>query len=196
MKKLIVLAVATLVAVCMAVPAFAVESKVGKGSSELSAFANITGTTSSVDGKETSKSTTTMVQLGYAYFLTDAFSLGASILGVGNSTTPTGGDTTSTTVTYVQLDGKFHFYSKGQTVIPYVGLSVGATAISSQSKGFTDSASGSMVAGRGGLKFFVSETTSLNLELAVDQYSYQFAGSSTTTTNQDTIFSVGFSTYF
>jgi outer membrane protein W len=195
MKKIAVLAVAVLmVCVCMTVPAFA-GAKIGAGTSEVNVYGNIQKSeSSSSDSDGKTKVDTTTISAGYGYFITDAISIGASVMGIGVDVTDSSDNKSKNTFTYLQLDGKYHFYSKGATVVPYLGASVGEAMIKSESGNESNSANGTMVMGRGGLKFFVSESTSVNLELNYARYKTTM--DDITATTNATTFEIGISTYF
>jgi len=195
MKKIMVLAVAVLVVVCMAVPAFAA-SKIGAGTSELNVFGNLGSSENKMNGQKVSTDVSTNVSVGYGYFVTDLIQVGVSLQEFLTETKPEGGSTSKSGVTYVQLDGKFHFYSKGATVVPYVGASVGQATMTSSSGGSSSNASGTMVTGRAGVKMFVSENTSVNLELNIAQYETKVSGSDFKMKTNTVTGQVGLSTYF
>jgi len=93
----------------------------------------------------------------FGYFITPKLQLGISGFTLGG--TDYSSDGVFGTV-------KYHFYSKGQTVVPYIGAQAGMFAISN-GVSYTSFSYGGM----GGLKFFVREDTSINLEANYLRYS-------------------------
>lgn len=188
MKKLLVVMFILSVTLFVHQYGEAAVSGLQQGKSELGGYADISGTSSTAKvGSYSSTSTSSSTSLGftYGYFLTDAIQLSGRLFAVG---TESSGTTTSTTYTY--LEGKYHFYEKGQELVPYLGLGLGGLSIKSGGV----SGSGSSVALMGGLKFFISENTSINPELNISSNSYSMSGAEITAAT--TRLFVGFSLYF
>lgn len=166
-------------------------SAIQQGSSELGGQISLEGSTSTTEGSSTEyDSSTATLGITYGYFVTDAIQLAGRYFSVSSSSGTDGTVTNETTYSYLYLEGKYHFYSKGQTFIPYVGVGIGTASMTSESPGYTYSSSGSSSSLMGGVKYFVSENTSLNTELNVGSAKFD-----TTTTNTTRLL-IGFSVYF
>lgn len=159
-------------------------SALQEGKSELGGNADITSTSVTYTGGSSTSSSTSL-GFTYGYFLTDAVQLAGRIFA-----TATKSESTESTTTYYYLEGKYHFYEKGQDMIPYLGLGLGALNIKSDST----SGSGSSYALMGGIKYFISENTSANVELNLSSNKYSMGG--TDITAATTRLWAGFSYYF
>lgn len=173
-----------LVAVMFAYSNEAFAGGIQKGASEFSASGSIDKISTKSEysymghsmgsSKESSNGAT--VNLGYSYFLTDQISAGANLMVNGTKTKYDDGATISDTTTGIDLNAKYHFiFSKGQTVVPYLGLQGGWLEMSTKSKDY-GSASGSAgsYGGMGGVKFFITENVSFNTELNYRKYNVTF----------------------
>ena len=170
MKKVLVAVVAVLL-VSVSASAFAAQG-MGKGAKEVSAFASISSTDSSAQNtyygsSMDTKSSDQTLSLGFSYFLTDPISLGARI---DEMMSKQSGSKFSTT--FVQVEGKFHFYRKGQPVIPYAGLSLGAA----MTEVAGDSSVGALFQPKAGVKMFLSENVAANVELNYSIYQSSIGG--------------------
>jgi outer membrane protein W len=179
MKKILVV-LFTVVLVSMSASAFAAQ-KMGKGAKEVAAFASISSTDSSPGG--TSKDQT--LALGFGYFLTDPISVGARI---DEMMTKSQGFKVSTT--FIEVEGKYHFYQKSQPVIPYAGLSLGAAMTEMAG----DSSTGILFQPKAGVKMFLSENIAANAELNYSIYDSEMAGADVT--NKTLKLQVGLSMFF
>ncbi len=175
MKRYLVILCIMVVTVLICPKADSAVSGVQQGTSEIGGY----GSLQSISGGGTTIKLTTIAAT-YGYFLTDEIQLNGTILYVG------AGDGTTTSLKGLDLQGKYHFYQKGQTAIPYVGIQLGSIATEDAGTSSTSTSYGAM----GGLKYFISENTSVNPEL--NYRSYQFSGVSVTST----ALLVGFSVYF
>src|SRR3990167_685443 len=129
MKKLLAVIVMLLVTLSICSYGEAAVSNLQQGQSELGGNIDITSTSSTVKvGSYSSTSTSSSTSLGftYGYFLTDAVQLAGRIFATGTKS-----ESTESTTTYYYLEGKYHFYEKGQDMIPYLGLGLGALGIKS-----------------------------------------------------------------
>ncbi|MCL4456718.1 MAG: porin family protein [Nitrospirae bacterium] len=146
----------------------AVEAGISEGTSELGTMAAISSLSGKAQGSKFT-STTTLGLAQYGYFITDHIQLGGSVLYMGQ-TSKTADEKSTSDATGIDLYGKYHFYSKGQSVVPYLGVQAGYLDISAKSDG--DSASGDAFSygGMGGLKFFITEKISFNTELNYRRY--------------------------
>lgn len=171
-------------------------SALQQGKSELGGNFDITSTSSTAKvGSYSSTSSSSSTSLGatYGYFLTDAVQLAGRIFATGTSS-GSGSSKSESVTTYYYLEGKYHFYQKGQDMIPYLGLGLGALNITSTSGGTSTSGSGSSYALMGGIKYFISENTSANAELNISSNTYTFSGADITAAT--TRLWAGFSYYF
>jgi len=174
MKKIVIALVASSL-VFFSVSAHAFESKIGQGATEVDSFLSMQALTMTSPGGESTKTQLETVSLGLHYFVTEKLSLGGSVLVMGVQTQLPGTDNdTATTSTYFQLDAKYHFYEKGQQLIPYVGVSIGDALSESQGAGSVDYSNAFMWTPRAGLKYFVNETTAINVELNYSSYTQDF----------------------
>lgn len=192
MKKFLAVMCMLAVTLLYCSSAEAVEPGIGEGTSELGAMAAITSLSGKAQGnKFTSNTTIGLAQ--YGYFITDHIQLGGSVLYMGN-TAKTNDEKSTSDAIGIDLNGKYHFYSKGQTVVPYLGVQAGYLDLSAKSDG--DSASGSAFSygGMGGLKFFITEKISFNTELNYRRYKMSIE-SIKANVNQLTLL-LGFSVYF
>lgn len=180
------------------------EPKIGQGASELGLFTSIGAGESSVSGStKKNKSTDLTLDVRYSYFVTDGFQIGVQLNGMGTTSwTETNGkkdsnsESTSTT-TFIYLDAKYNFYSKGWTTIPYIGLGIGQASTKFQSAGSPESTgSGTATAVMLGLKNFITDTTSLNIELKGDSFKYTPSGANVQYTSSNTTLLLGLSAYF
>jgi len=133
--------------------AFAVDSLKGRGS--LGAFLTGQRTEIGYEG-DTFESNQTIFQGSLGYFVTDhvEINFAPTIIGIEVE----GED--STLYSYFG-NVKYNFYNAGWTVIPYIGLQAGISGVEYDD----DSDSNFAYGGMGGLKIFVTEDLSLDLEL-------------------------------
>lgn len=174
-----------LVALMFAYSNEAAAAGIQKGASEFTVNGSLSQLTSKMDDSD-SKTTsyTNTGTLGYSYFLTDQVSVGANLLYSGSETEDDAGTSTSNDVTTgIDLNAKYHFiFSKGQTVVPYLGLQGGWINMYSESTytytfgtttytGTSDSSgSAGSYGGMAGVKFFITENVSINTELNYRAY--------------------------
>lgn len=153
-----------------------------KGASEFTASGSIDRVTTTSEysymgysGSEKSSSNGTTVNLGYNYFLTDQVSAGANLMINGNKDKYDDGTTSSDVTAGIDLNAKYHFiFSKGQTVVPYLGLQGGWINMAIKSEGESASGSAGSYGGMGGVKFFITENVSFNTELNYRKYTVGF----------------------
>ena len=194
MKK-IVIVLLTCCMVFLSASANAFESKIGQGTTEVDSFLSAQALTMTSPGGESTKTQLATVSLGLHNFVTERLSLGGSLLVMGVQTQlPGSGNDTATVSTYLQLDAKYHFYEKGQQAIPYVGFSIGDALSRAQGTGSVDYSNALMWTPRAGLKYFVSESTSINMEVNYSQYTQNFGQGSVDISSLS--LQVGFATYF
>ncbi len=192
MKKLLVVVFILSVTLFVHQYGEAAVSNLQQGKSELGGNIDITGTSSTVKTgsySSTDSSASTSLGFTYGYFLTDAVQLAGRLFATGTSSGSGSTESVSTT-TYYYLEGKYHFYSKGQDMIPYLGLGLGALNIKSDST----SGSGSSYSFMGGFKYFISENTSINTELNISSNKYSMGSADITAAT--TRLWAGFSLYF
>lgn len=97
----------------------------------------------------------------FAYFLTDAISLGGTTAGVAFSS----GDTDVTSVT-LELEPNYHF-NTASNVVPYAGVHTGMAIVD-----YGDGSNSEIDYGlQGGMKFFLSESTAFDTQLRFTRYS-------------------------
>lgn len=213
-RILIVLLAFALTLSCSTV--FAMDVKMQKGASEVAVFMSIEESESSASGMfagsknfDESKD----VDLRYGYFLTDGLQIGVSYMAmVSKSWSEENGikDPNSDSkmeIDFLYLDLKYNFiFAQSQVVIPYVGVGVGTASTKMTSKDYatgmntTSKGDGTSTALMAGLKFFVTESTSLNLELRMDEFEYEpsIPGEiqKITYTTETTGINLGLSVYF
>jgi opacity protein-like surface antigen len=186
MKKILVVLFAVML-VSMSASAFAAQ-KMGKGAKEVSAYASISSTDSSSNNSFYSyseKSKDQTIALSLSYFLTDPISLGVRI-----DEMMTKGSGFKMSTTFIEVEGKFHFYRKNQPVIPYAGLSLGAAMTDING----DSSTGALFQPKAGVKVFLTENVAANAEL---NYSiYESSVGPIDVTNKTLKFQVGLSMFF
>ena len=153
MKKILVLAFVMIVATASSSFAY----KIGENANEFTVYGSI----SSSDADQGDAVETTILAVGYNRFVTNEVSAGINVMTVGAKS---GGD--KATMTFVEVNGKYHFIQTGQPLVPYVGLYLGQVTMDAGG----DSASGTEIKPAAGLKYFVSENTSLNAELSYAFY--------------------------
>jgi opacity protein-like surface antigen len=150
---LTVVAVLTIVPFVWANNAYAVESLKGKGSlAGLVSFQNLeysNGYDSEID--------MTNIQAAIGHFFTD--NLEVNFAPMIMRIEPEGADDVLLYNYFVNL--KYNFYQEGATTIPYLGVQTGITGYEAAGDDDSDLSYGAM----GGVKFFVSEEVSVNLEL-------------------------------
>ncbi|OGW37077.1 MAG: hypothetical protein A2X58_05700 [Nitrospirae bacterium GWC2_56_14] len=183
MKKILVVLFAVML-VSLSASAFA-EQKMGKGAKEIAAYASISSTDSSVSGGTSTKSNDQTISLGVGYFLTDPISVGVRI---DEMMSKQAGTKFSTT--FIEVEGKFHFYRKNQPVIPYAGLSLGAAMTDVAG----DSSTGVLFQPKAGVKVFLTENVAANAELNYSVYESELAG--VDVTNKTLKFQAGLSMFF
>lgn len=184
-----------LVAVMFAYSNEASAAGIQKGASEISAFGSLSRMTTKVDDyKDTTH--TNIGMLGYSYFLTDQISAGANLLLIGMKSKDSEGSTSSAGITGIDLNAKYHFFSKGQTVVPYLGLQGGLMRMSLKSDGDSLSGRAPSYGGMGGVKFFITENIAFNTELNYRRYSIKFSGYESKAKINNLSLLLGFSVYF
>ena len=167
-----------LVAVMFVYSNEAVAAGIQKGASEISANGSLSRLVYKVTVEDTKAKDTTngaAVRLGYSYFLTDQVSAGANLMINGNKDKYDDGTTSSDLTAGIDLNAKYHFiFSKGQTVVPYLGLQGGWINMAIKSEGESASGSAGSYGGMGGVKFFITENVSFNTELNYRKYTVGF----------------------
>jgi len=160
MKKILIAVGLVLV---MATSALAIN----KGQSELNLYGAIGETTTKAKGASSQTSDDFTTRIGYGYFFTDAFSLGADI---DYNYSKSQGSSDGTNTIYTLLTTKYHFMPKN-TLVPYIGAQLGGYFMDA---GSNLSSTGFAYGALGGIKYFLTENASINAEL-------NFLGMSTTT---------------
>jgi opacity protein-like surface antigen len=194
MKKTIIQFVIIAVSIFMVTSAYAAGAGIGQGSNEFFGQAQLANTKSTPEGGSSTTTTTALYTVGYGRFITDPIQLGISHTGVIYST-----DNSDSGIMIFDGFAKYHFYSKGQTVVPYVGIQLGFVGLSSSSSGGSDtSGTGFSYGGMGGIKFFLSENFAVNTELNYRHSSMTItAGNSDYTSTEDALTALlGFAIYF
>jgi outer membrane protein W len=197
MKKITISMLVLAMVFFMSASVYAAGAGIGKGSAEVLLQGTLSFTNSKADDTTVDLSQFQYV-VGGGYFLTDGLQVGATHLGTVMQVKS--GDVTAT-ANMLTLDAflKYYFYSKGQTVIPYVGIQGGALYL--KAKG---DAGGSGTAdytqtipsygGMGGLKYFITENVSFNTEL--NYRHFQFKVDETNVKSDNISLLLGFSYYF
>lgn len=198
MRKCIVLLFVVAMTFCMQSSALAAGAGIGAGSSEVGVQSSLMFTTTKPEGGGETKDTTTMFLANYGYFITDGLQVGGSLLTSGTSSEDIYGTETSSVTTGFDAFAKYHFYRKGQTVVPYVGAQLGVVGVSMDSGYGEATGSALSYGGMGGVKFFMSEKTSLNLELNYRHYDIDmdYDGYTSKSKTDSTALLIGFSVYF
>ncbi len=173
MKKILVLAFIMVIAAASSSFAY----KIGQDANEFTVYGAIMS--SSADGADTVD--TTVLAVGYNRFLTNEVSGGINVMQVGAESA---GE--KATMTYIEVNGKYHIIQQGQPLVPYVGLYLGRVTIDAGG----ESASGTEIKPAAGVKYFVSENASVNAELSYAWYSIESVDVTTTMLN------FGLSVYF
>ncbi len=129
---------------------------------------------------------TTIINILYGYFFTDAIELAGSLNVIENDF----GDT-ETTQTGFELQFKYHFIGTRTSFLPYLGVQAGVYGLEDG----TDELKGFSTGFMGGAKYFVSEKTSVNLE-----YNYRMMKLEDEDDNSYdatvTVLGIGYSIYF
>jgi hypothetical protein len=195
MKKLAVLMLVFTTIFFMSTSVYAAGAGIGKGSTELFLNGNLIHTDTKTGG-DTTKIDQFSYLVGGGYFLTDGLQVGLSHLGTVIEA-KNGGKITLSILTFDAF-AKYYFYSKGQTVVPYVGIQGGWVSL--KAEGEFGGASGEYSKGvgsygaMGGLKFFLTENVTFNTEL--NYRHYDFTVEDTTVKVDQTALLLGFSFYF
>jgi outer membrane protein W len=184
-----------LVAVMFAYSNEAAAAGLQKGASEIAAFGSLSRMTTKMDDYKDTTNTNIGI-LGYNYFLTDQVSAGANLLLMGTKSKDNEGSTSSVVATGIDLNAKYHFTSKGQTVVPYLGLQGGWMGISMKSDGDSLSGRAPSYGGMGGVKFFITENIAFNTELNYRRYNIKFSGEESKAKINNLSLLLGFSVYF
>jgi len=179
-------------------------NNIERGTSEFGIFTGINKSETTFSGfSGSSFRDSANLNLNYGVFLVGGLQLGASImLDKGESWSETNGtkdagSESEDETTFVFLDLKYNFvFSKSQPVVPYIGLGVGAASTSSTSGGRTSKGSGTAAKFGVGVKFFLTENTSLNAEFRTESFSYTLDGTSLELTQETTGLNLGLSVYF
>lgn len=183
-------------------PAFA-GNNIQRGTSEFAVSTSLNETESSVSGMSGSSfRDSANLNLNYGVFLVGGLQLGVSLMldkGEGWSEDATGSMTneTSDETSFLFLDMKYNFvFSKRQPVVPYIGIGIGTASTSSTSGGMTTEGSGTAAKFGVGVKFFVTENTSVNAEFRSESFTYTPDGSTYESEQTTTGFNLGMSVYF
>lgn len=201
MKKIVIAVLVVALALTYST-AFA-GNNIGRGTSEFGIFTSVNSSETSVSGTSGSfKRDSANLNMSYGVFLVGGLQLGASImLDKGSSWSESASGVKSNKsedeTTFVFLDLKYNFvFSKSQPVVPYIGIGVGAASTSSTSGTTTTKGSGTAGKFGVGVKFFVTENTSLNAEFRGDTFTYKPSGSKVDYTTDTASLNLGLSVYF
>jgi len=176
-KALVLVCVMVIVMMFMGAASADAAYRIGMGVNEFTVFGSISNMSPSTGDSIK----TTIVAAGYNRFVTNDISAGANIETV---TASSGGNKAE--MTFIEINGKYHFIRKGEPLVPYAGLYLGRVSM----KAGDVSESGTEFKPAVGLKYFVSDNTSVNAELS---YSRASIGGETTNT---TALNFGLSVYF
>jgi len=200
MKKFLILIVIIAVSIFMISSVYAASPQVGKGSNE--AFGQITfrNTSSKSDGSSnTSTNKTASVVAGFGRFVTDQVQLGISLMGdLSQSDSGTTSSESKSQLYGADLFAKYHFMSKGQVFVPYLGIQGGYIKMLSGSAGSDSSGTAASYGAMGGVKYFITDNLAANAELNYRHYQMDFnSGSFTSKTTTDDIQALlGFAYFF
>lgn len=193
MKKLYLVCLMIAVSISMVTSVYAASPSIGAGSNEAFGQINLRSTSSKPDGGgTTSTSESTSIVAGYGRFVTDQLQLGFSFMG---SLSKQGSSSDTTGTTGVDLFVKYHFMSKGQIFVPYLGIQGGYM---NSDQGKNSSASAGSYGAMGGFKYFLTENLALNTELNYRRYQMEFGSGSfkSKSTTDDMQLLLGFAYYF
>jgi len=202
MKKMLVAVLAVALAFTCST-AFA-GNNIGRGTKELGIFTGINETESSDSvSSNSSLSDSVNLNLNYGIFLVGGLQVGISLMADQtkswqevNGSKVAGSESTNKT-TFEFIDVKYNFvFSKSQPVVPFIGIGLGAAQMSNTSAGTTTSNSGSAAKFGVGVKFFLTENTSLNAEISTKSFTFTPEGSNVEYTQDTTGLNVGLSVYF
>lgn len=199
MKKLSVVCLMVVASIFMVTHVYAAGAGIGAGSNEAFGQAQIQNVSSKTKGSPNTNTTTMAIYtVGYGRFITDALQLGVSHIGIIGNTDDGAGSKNTAAVYGIDGFAKYHFYTKGQTVVPYVGLQVGYLGLTANSGGGGPDSTGSSVSygGMGGLKFFLSENFAITTELNYRRYEMKMSPGNDESTSDQISFLVGFAVYF
>jgi hypothetical protein len=173
MKKLSIVVAASLLVALAGSTCFAA---VNAGENEVS----ISGSYRSVKMEGSSDTTdTTFIRGGMGHYLSDNFSIGGDLMYINSSSGTASSDSTTLVA---NVNARFYLAPKS-TVIPYIGAQLGYQGTDSGPYTLTGYNYGAM----GGIKFFMSENASFDVELnyskaTVEASGAGSSGSSTSTT--------------
>ena len=129
---------------------------------------------------------TTIINLLYGYFITDAIELAGNLNIIENDF-----GATETTQKGLEFQVKYHFIGTIASFLPFVGVQAGVYGIDNG----TDELKGNSAGFMGGARYFLSEKTSVNLEYnyrMMDLKDDQDKSYDTTVT----VLGIGYSVYF
>ncbi len=193
MKKLLVISLMIAASICMATSVYAANPQIGAGSNE--AFGQLTfrytSTTPDGGGDSTTNSSSTIVA-GYGRFVTDQLQLGITFMG---DLSEASGSSDTTGTTGADIFAKYHFMSKGQVFVPYLGIQGGYINIE---MGKGSSASAGSYGVMGGFKYFLTDNIAFNTELNYRHYQMDFSSGAfqSKSTTEDLQLLLGFAYYF
>jgi hypothetical protein len=136
------------------------------GTKEVSVFASFMSITPDC-GRMDCNVGTRIFSAQFGYLFTPVFQLNASFSTTAAVAEMDDSETTASTVGF-GIRPTFNIAREGQPVVPYAGIELGLQKMKSVSEGDFDyetSSTGVSLGGFGGIKFFVSEATTLNLEV-------------------------------
>jgi len=123
-----------------------------KGTKELGF--NVSSQNLDVDGSS-ARVSTTMISVLYGVFITEQIEAGGAVNIIESE-----GGSVETTQTGVEFHAKFHFIGANPVLLPYIGLELGVYSLDSGGNEYSGNSTGIM----GGAKYFMSSTSSVNLE--------------------------------
>ena len=129
--------------------------------------------------------TMTTINLMFCYYVTPEILVAGNLFIIG-----TEADGSESTTTVLEMQGKYHFIIEQPEIVPYLGLQVGTYSMDADGMDGSGSSYGYM----GGVKYFMAEDTSINLEYNWKTVSMEIGGYNAD--SDITTLSIGASLYF
>lgn len=183
-KKLLrILLVLSLIIMFAGTNAFAIDYSQHQGQLGLQGgvYFNTTSLPSSMGGG-TFTNTTYIVNANGGYFIIPEIELGAAVMTAITSTSQTGSASTNNGNFSINFTPTYNLWVKNSPVAIYIGPQIGFMDFESSSSGTNQTYSEFSYGALAGLNYFVSENTSVNLEVNWLGYSFKPVGSGTSLT--------------
>lgn len=161
-------------------------AEIHQGASELGA--NFSSQSFAVDGKP-GEAESTVLNLYYGFFPTDKLEVLGDIMIIRNETNLGGGAARESTTTGIELQALYHFV-RPRPATPFIGISAGNYRYDDG----TNEGSGPAYGLLGGVKYFVSPHTSINIVYSSKSAHVEILGKSETLAVRN--LNLGYSIYF